>query len=143
DIYEIYKKRFHKLAGKEIALNPSAKIQDFIFQVAGDIVSEANIDEINLENKIILAIASRLTAEQYMISKLPDLNINILDYNQTRKLTTAYQEKYPDSVNLGIIGRINLMTPENIHVNSFMYEPLLDMSVFHLVDTYKKVLVLK
>jgi len=28
--------------------------------------------------------------------------------------------------------RVNLMTPENIHLNSFMYEPILDMSAEHL-----------
>ena len=30
------------------------------------------------------------------------------------------------------------MTPENIHLNSFMYEPILDMSDQHLRDLYKK-----
>ncbi|GGH14815.1 hypothetical protein FAZ19_07160 [Sphingobacterium alkalisoli] len=143
DLLTLYKNRFSKVAETEIPFEESAKIQDFIFEVANSIIKEGSIDQINLENKIILAIASRLRAERYMISKLPDLDLKILDYNQTRKLTAAYQQKYPDSSNLGIIGRVNLMTPENIHVNSFMYEPLLDMSVFHLVDTYKAVLVLK
>jgi hypothetical protein len=32
-----------------------------------------------------------------------------------------------------------LMTPENIHLNSFMYEPILDMSDWHLKELYKKV----
>lgn len=31
------------------------------------------------------------------------------------------------------------MTPENIHLNSFMYEPILDMSDIHLKDLYKRV----
>jgi len=31
------------------------------------------------------------------------------------------------------------MTPENIHVNAFMYEPIIDMSVNHLINLYKKV----
>ena len=31
------------------------------------------------------------------------------------------------------IDGVVLMTPENIHVNSFMYEPILDMSDEHLV----------
>ena len=34
------------------------------------------------------------------------------------------------------------MTPENIHINAFMYEPLIDMSAQHLVDLYQKVSVL-
>jgi hypothetical protein len=31
------------------------------------------------------------------------------------------------------------MTPENIHVNSFMYEPILDMSNIHLKSLYEKI----
>ena len=31
---------------------------------------------------------------------------------------------------------VNLMTPENIHLNSFMYEPILDMSNEHLKQLY-------
>ena len=32
-----------------------------------------------------------------------------------------------------------MMTPEHIHLNSFMYEPLVDMSVRELLDLYDKV----
>ena len=35
--------------------------------------------------------------------------------------------------------RVNLMTPENIHLNSFMYEPILDMSADHLVNLYNDI----
>ena len=31
-----------------------------------------------------------------------------------------------------------MMTPEVIHLNSFMYEPLIDMAVTHLVDLYNR-----
>jgi hypothetical protein len=34
------------------------------------------------------------------------------------------------------------MTPENIHLNSFMYEPILDLSDAHLKDLYRDVLAL-
>ena len=30
------------------------------------------------------------------------------------------------------------MTPEHIHINSFMFEPLVDMSMNHLVDLYSE-----
>jgi hypothetical protein len=38
--------------------------------------------------------------------------------------------------------RVVLMTPENIHVNSFMYEPILDMSDEHLRKLYGDVAAL-
>jgi hypothetical protein len=34
------------------------------------------------------------------------------------------------------------MTPENIHLNTFMYEPILDMSDEHLRKLYKSVVAL-
>jgi hypothetical protein len=35
-----------------------------------------------------------------------------------------------------VLSQVSLMTPENIHLNSFMYEPLMDMSIHHLVDLF-------
>jgi hypothetical protein len=40
------------------------------------------------------------------------------------------------------IQRVMLMTPENIHLNSFMYEPILDMSDEHLRKLYMDVAAL-
>ena len=42
-----------------------------------------------------------------------------------------------------VIESVMLMTPENIHLNSFMYEPILDMSDEHLRKLYGEVLKLK
>lgn len=50
-----------------------------------------------------------------------------------------YKNLYPTSSCLSVMNRINLMTPENIHINAFMYEPLIDMSIQHLVNLYKEV----
>lgn len=35
------------------------------------------------------------------------------------------------------------MTPENIHINSFMYEPILGMSIIHLKKLYDEISSLK
>lgn len=35
--------------------------------------------------------------------------------------------------------KVNMMTPEYIHLNSFIYESLIDMSVWHLIELYKEV----
>jgi len=136
DVFTIYKNRITKLKDKEVDFDKTIKIQNFIFDTADSIIEEKNINEILLENKITLAIASRLKAEQYMISKLPEADLTKINYVQTRVLSNMYKKKYPTSFNLGIIDKVNLMTPENIHVNSFMYEPLIDMSVYHLLNLY-------
>lgn len=143
DVFTIYKNRITKLKDKEVDFDKTIKIQNFIFDTADSIIEEKNINEILLENKITLAIASRLKAEQYMISKLPEADLTKINHVQTRVLSNMYKKKYPTSFNLGIIDKVNLMTPENIHVNSFMYEPLIDMSVYHLLNLYQETKNLK
>ena len=41
-----------------------------------------------------------------------------------------------------IVDEVNLMTPESIHLNSFMYEPIIDMSDWALKQLYKNILYL-
>ena len=58
------------------------------------------------------------------------------------------QSKYKDNnlsekEKIKILEEVILMIPENIHLNSFMYEPILDMSDWHLQNLYKKVESLK
>jgi hypothetical protein len=101
-------------------------------------------DGINFENKIVLAVAIRLVAEEFMVKKINDPSyIAELDSNQTPRLLTKFKEKFPAELSaIGTIQRVILMTPENIHLNSFMYEPILDMSDEHLRKLYREVLAL-
>lgn len=38
-----------------------------------------------------------------------------------------------------LLRRINLITPSNIHINAFMYEPILDMGYGELKSLYNDV----
>jgi hypothetical protein len=38
-----------------------------------------------------------------------------------------------------VLDRVALMTPENIHLNSFMYEPIIDMGEGPLRTLYKDI----
>lgn len=102
-------------------------------------------DGINFENKIILSIAIRIVAEQFMINKINDTSfVESIDSNQTPRLFTKFKQLFCDDfVQIEIIQRVILMTPENIHLNSFMYEPIMDMSDEHLRKLYGDVLALK
>ena len=102
-------------------------------------------DGINFENKIVLSIAIRIAAEKFMVEKINDAKfVDNIESNQTPKLLTKYKKLFPSDVdNIATIQRVVLMTPENIHLNSFMYEPILDMSDEHLRNLYKDVLDLK
>ena len=100
---------------------------------------------VNFENKIVLSIAIRMDAEQYMATKINDSTfVSGISANQTPALLVKYKQLYGGEVKtINIIQRVVLMTPENIHLNSFMYEPILDMSDEHLRKLYRDVLDLK
>jgi len=137
DILEIYKSTISAAKSTSISFGEK-NIIDLILETANSIAQERNIDEILLENKIVLSIAIRLIAEKFMISKLPEFDLTTIDSNQTRALFNEYSNEIKDN-NFIILDKVNLMTPENIHMNAFMYEPLIDMSIDHLKSLYAEV----
>ena len=92
----------------------------------------------NLANKIVLAIAIRIAAERFMIRRINDSKfVECISDNQTQKLITKFKKLFgKEDEPVKILDRVALMTPENIHVNSFMYEPIVDMSDDHLRKLY-------
>lgn len=122
-------------------LDLTKKILDLIFEEADDCLTSAN--GINLEHKIVMSIAIRIKAEQFMKSKISDqVFLNSLDgtLNQTWILFKKYEEEFNnDKDSIDVLKKVNLITPENIHVNSFMYEPILDMGDGELRDLYSSV----
>lgn len=138
----IYNAKLPKTAGKAIAFG-AKNIKDLVYETALGIAGQANPDEVVLENKIVLSMAIRLKAEEYMIAQLPGTDTSTITKNQTKAL---YDEilKLPGISKevVRVLDRVILMTPENIHLNAFMYEPLIDMSLVHLVELYSKVTAL-
>jgi len=117
------------------------KVETRIYELARNILNNPSND---LRDKIILSIAARLRLETYMIEKINDeIFVSSIQGNQTHKLSEKYRELYPDDKKANaIITEINLITPENIHINSFMYEPIIDISIDKLTQVYSKVLEL-
>lgn len=105
---------------------------ELILETANECLKEP--EGINLENKIILSIATRLWAERFMIKAINDsAAVKAIKATQTPTLVRMYKGKFPaDAKDFQVLHRVMLMTPETIHVNSFMYEPILDMSDDHL-----------
>jgi len=121
----------------------SLKVIDKIFEVAGDCLSDS--EGANLENKIVLSIAIRLSAEKFMIGEINDSTFTSgITRNQTAELLKKYKKDYPnEKSNISTLEEVNLMTPGVIHINSFMYEPILDMSDQSLKALYEHVNKLK
>jgi hypothetical protein len=98
----------------------------------------------NFENKIVLAIAIRLTAERFMVEKIADPAFFAgISSNQTQALLARFRQVAVPNGAMAVLDRVMTMTPENIHLNSFMYEPIVDMSDEHLRKLYTDVLGLK
>lgn len=95
---------------------------------------------INFENKIVLSIATRILAEQHMVLSLADPTFtNGITGNQTQALFRAYAKRgHGSDESLRTLDDVVLMTPENIHVNSFMYEPIIDLSDTALRELYAR-----
>ncbi|MEA3318412.1 MAG: hypothetical protein U9Q88_00185 [Bacillota bacterium] len=143
DLEEIYKSIFKDLNNLVLA-NKEKTVYEVIFEVANEIITTETESIANLENKVVLSIAIRLTAEKYMITRINDNQfVANIKSNQTGKLFGKYKKLFPDaSQSIRVLERVNIMTPENIHLNSFMFEPILDISDHHLKQLYTDIVEL-
>jgi len=117
--------------------NPARIIPDLIFTTADALPAPVGL---NLENKVVLAVAIRMRAEQYMVTKIANpAHWGSITSNQTPKLIQKFKETFQDAKVAEVLDRVALMTPENIHLNAFMYEPIIDMSEDHLRKLYADV----
>lgn len=123
--------------------NGAKPVVDIIQAEAGSCL-KAGIG-INFENKIVLAIAIRISAEKFMVRKIDDPTfVARIKVNQTQALLKKFRDMFSGDIkSLEVLERVVLMTPENIHLNSFMYEPIVDMSDDHLRKLYQDVLLLR
>lgn len=136
----------------DTSISNTDKIYDLIINIADNNISD---NDINLENKIILALATRLKAEEFIINSInisshtftwknnTGTSQEFLSYvgsngNQTRTLFNGFIQIGNDEI-IKVLDSVNIMTPENIHLNSFMYEPLLDMDIIELKNLYSDV----
>ena len=115
---------------------------ELIMNTAEAIANERDVNSVEIQNKIVLSIAIRLLAEQYMHDAMIKVGKCEQDFetdkNQTVFWTKKFKEFCPNDMNKSTIEEVNIMTPELIHLNSFMYEPLIDMSIYHLISLYNK-----
>lgn len=80
-------------------------------------------------------MAIRFIAEEFMIRQIisdcgTDDEIKKIGSNQTAKLLSLYKKYHGTNKDLlQTLEEVSLMTAENIHLNSFMYEPLIDISI--------------
>ena len=105
-----------------------------------------DVEKLEIENKLILSMAIRLKAELYMknriISDVPN-GIDIINEIYSKKNQSAWlikgYKKHINDESMNVLELVAMITPENIHLNSFMFEPILDMSLKQLYNLYNEV----
>lgn len=130
------------------SVNSAELYYDWLKRVLSQIkkeVSGGRFDEINLSNKVVLSIGIRLLSEQFILGKMSSAGIPYVEPSdkQSRYLLNVYKKHFVSDLdyvhNRKILSRVGMMTPEQIHLNSFMYEPLVDMSANELMKLYDEV----
>lgn len=148
-IQDIFNKYWYKNKNKAISFAAGREeelIYDIIMKESNNI---ADIEKLEIENKLILSMAIRLKGELYMQDKIMSVVPNgqsivediFCKKNQSAWLIKAYKENINDE-RMNILEIVAMITPENIHLNSFMFEPILDMSLKYLYKIYNEIKLL-
>lgn len=137
DISEIFDSVFGTGRKKKKIEEDNSKLYfETIYDIAEEIYNDKDRNRIELQNKIILSMAIRLKAEEWMLNKLNQEFKS--EKNQTRELYDATKKELSDDEKR-VIQKVLMITPENIHINSFMFEPILDTPLDHLYTCLEKV----
>lgn len=151
DIETLYK-HYAGVTQFDASVGTDVVVLSKLYSVCDDITTF----DTKLENKIVLSIGIRHKAEEYIIQQIHNYtgqlswrknkqnyrgtNVEFMNFvqnngNQTRELFNGYKQ-FGDADKIKILNEVNIMTPEHIHVNSFMYEPILDMDIVELHRLY-------
>ena len=115
-----------------------------LIKLANNILSSN--DDISITNKLVLSIAIRLTAEDFIYNSLPKEVLNNIENNKdfTFFLFDEYKSFFRQKGNnCSVLTKVLMMTSENIHLNNFMFEPIIDLSLEYLKKLFNEVKTLR
>tara|TARA_R110002049_G_scaffold302612_2_gene495804 strand:- start:145 stop:2352 length:2208 start_codon:yes stop_codon:yes gene_type:complete len=142
EYYEIY----NRLFGKSYPATNTNSFIKLLFSKADEIKNRASHDGLNLEDKVLLSIAIRMNSEIFLIEEIRKIKEDDTYWNQSKNqfgaLIKLYVKELPDSNAIKTLEKVSITVSSNIHLNSFMYEPILDLTIEHLISLYKEVLCL-
>jgi hypothetical protein len=120
---------------------------DLLFEKSDEISSKNEHNSLNLENKVLLSMAIRLMSEIFITNELRkikgDQNFWCESFSQFGALMKHYSAECPTGEALRSLEKVSITVSSNIHLNSFMYEPILDLTVEHLIALYNEIKDLK
>lgn len=112
---------------------------DLVNNLATEICNSPKEESV-LENKIIISMAIRLELEKFLKPILTANNIPLKCQGVQTRYWSEKAKPFLTEEQIKIVDEVNLMTPESIHLNSFMYEPIIDMSDWALKQLYENIL---
>lgn len=118
--------------------NDGERVCDVTRQVCKELYDRDG--SLKLQEKVAMALGIRLIVEGCLGRLYASRNRELPDSEKMGKLVKDYREHFSDDYRLhgGIAEDAAVITPENIHVNSFMYEPLVDIGSQRFFDLYKR-----
>ena len=122
----------------------SLNIHEAIILHAKEVAADIS-DGFSLKDNLVLAIGTRLCIERYIISKISEedyRNAISKERDLTRKLLILYSNNYsdPNKQTLSkIFNKAAVIVDGTIHINSFMYEPLVDVGTWEMKKTFNEI----
>lgn len=124
--------------------NRSLSIYEAIIMHAKE-VAAATSDGFSLKDNLVLAIGTRLCIERYIISKISEedyRNAVSKERDLTRKLLILYSNNCSDpnkQTYLKMFNKAAAIVDGTIHINSFMYEPLVDIGTWEMKKMFNEI----
>lgn len=114
----------------------------FLEQEVAIVISRPVPLSLCLEDKILLSVAIRIIAEKKIIEIYRNIDSSFcwpnLEDCYGDMLGTLKRENR-ELPQLSILESVGVMVNSNIHLNSFMYEPIIDLTIDHLKKLYQDV----
>lgn len=135
---------YNKVFNTSHSVNSTEKAIDTLYAEARKVCNQTTHAGLNLEDKVLLSIATRIETEKYLTNRLRDIkNDECYWYqgasDQFRGLLEEYKSLTNDAAEMRTLEKVGISVNSNIHLNSFMYEPILDLTVDHLIKLYKDI----
>lgn len=134
---------YNRLFGASYNTDNAKPVKELLFTKAADICHQTTHDGLNLEDKVLLSIAIRLQAEILITEKIRalknDANYWCQSNSQFGNLMKEFASLAPAAPEMRTLEKVSITVSSNIHLNSFMYEPILDLTIDHLINLYKEV----
>lgn len=122
----------------------SLNIHEAIILHAKEVAADTS-DGFSLKDNLVLAIGTRLCIERYIISKISEedyRNAINKERDLTRKLLILYSNNCSDPKKQTLSKMFNkaaAIVDGTIHINSFMYEPLVDIGTWEMKKMFNEI----